>query len=159
MTVRELGADEWREARDLRLRALADTPAAFLRSLAEEQAFGDDVWRDRAAARDDRRVFVCHEGGDLVGTVVGLREGADVYLAAMWVAPSHRRRGLGRELVERVVEWARALGTAAVVLEVNEALEPAVALYERAGFRPTGARRPLPTDPGHDAVELRLELD
>ena len=40
----------------------------------------------------------------------------------------------------------------------NERLAAAVALYEQAGFRATGARRPLPTDPGHDAIELARDL-
>jgi ribosomal protein S18 acetylase RimI-like enzyme len=157
-TVRELRPDEWPEARELRLRALADAPTAFLSALEEEQAFADEVWEDRAAARADRLSLVCEADGELVGGAVGIREGADVYLVAMWVAPSHRRRGLGLELVDRIVDWTRAQGASRVRLEVNERLEPAVGLYERAGFRRTGARRPLPTDPGHDAVELTLEL-
>jgi GNAT superfamily N-acetyltransferase len=160
MTVRELRPDEWREARELRLRALADTPAAFLRTLAEEQAYGDEVWRDRAAPDERRASFVCEQDGGLVGTATGFLDPDDgeTYLVAMWVAPSHRRRGLGIELVERVCQWAASRGAARVTLEVNERLEPAVRLYARAGFRPTGGRRPLPTDPGHDALELRLEL-
>ena len=158
MTVRELRHDEWREARDLRLRALADAPRAFLSTLEDEQAYADEVWQDRAATRADRLSLVCEADGDLVGGAVGILEGADVYLVAMWVAPSHRREGLGLELVDRIVEWARAQGASRVTLEANERLEPAVGLYERAGFRRTGARRPLPTDPGHDAIELRLEL-
>ena len=158
MIVRELRPDEWRAARDLRLRSLADTPAAFLRSLAEEEAYGDDVWIGRAAARDDRRTFVCEDGGELVGTATGFREGDDVYLVAMWVAPSHRRRGVGRGLVGRVVEWAREQAARRVVLEVNARLAPAVGLYEQAGFRPTGGRSPLPTDAGRCALELELVL-
>jgi GNAT superfamily N-acetyltransferase len=158
VTVRELRPDEWREARDLRLRALADTPTAFLRTLAEEQAYGDDVWQERAAARGDRLSLVCEAGGELVGGAAGILEADDVYLVAMWVAPSHRRSGIGRALVDRIVDWARVQGAARVMLEANERLAPAVRLYESAGFCPTGARRPLPTDPGHDAIELALEL-
>jgi ribosomal protein S18 acetylase RimI-like enzyme len=156
--VRELRADEWREARELRLRALADAPTAFLRTLAEAEALGDDVWRERAAPEEGRASFVAEADGELVGSATGFVEGAEAYLVAMWVAPACRRRGVGAALVERVVAWARGLGFAYVTLEVNESLAPAVALYERAGFRPTGARRPLRSDPGRDAIELRLDL-
>jgi GNAT superfamily N-acetyltransferase len=159
VAVRELRPDEWREARDLRLRALADEPTAFLRTLAEEAAFGDDVWRDRATVRDDRATFVAEADGELVGSatcLVGPGDGAT--LVAMWVAPGHRRRGLGRALVGSAVAWAEENGAARVVLDVNERLEPAVSLYRRAGFRPTGGRLALPTQPGSDAVELSLEL-
>lgn len=160
MTVRELRPDEWREARELRLQALADTPTAFLRTLAEEQGLEDEVWRDRAAPSERHASFVCEADGKLLGTATGVIDPDDgeTYLVAMWVAPSHRRRGLGIELVERVCEWAASRGAGRVTLEVNERLEPAIRLYSRAGFRPTGGRRPLPTDPGHDALELRREL-
>jgi ribosomal protein S18 acetylase RimI-like enzyme len=158
VSVRELRPDEWREARELRLRSLAESPTAFLRTLAEEQAFGDEVWQERAAADARRGCFVAEADGGLVGSAVGIADGHEAYLAAMWVAPEYRRRGVGLALVEAVVAWARSQGSAAVTLEVNESLGPAVALYERAGFRPTGGRRPLPTDPGRDAIELRLPL-
>jgi GNAT superfamily N-acetyltransferase len=159
VTVRELRPDEWREARDVRLRALAEAPTAFLSTLEQERALVDEDWQARAAPRVDRLVLVCEVDRALVGTATGLLEGSDVQLVAMWVAPGERRRGLGLELVDRIVEWARARGASSVTLEVNERLEPAVGLYARAGFRRTGGRRPLPTDPGYDAVELRLELD
>jgi ribosomal protein S18 acetylase RimI-like enzyme len=158
--VRELRPDEWREVRALRLRALADAPRAFLSTVAEEEGYDDEVWRGRAA-RDDRRAsFVCEADGELVGGTTGIltADGAGVDLVAMWVAPTHRRRGLGKALVEHVVAWARERGATSVTLEVNEALAPALGLYRSAGFEPTGARRPLPTDPGHDALELWLDL-
>jgi ribosomal protein S18 acetylase RimI-like enzyme len=157
--VRELRPDEWREARDLRLRALADSPTAFLRTLAEAQALTDEEWRARAAADPRHASFVVEVDGGLAASATGLLEDGEALLVAMWVAPEHRRRGIGRALVEAAVAWARAQGAATVTLEVNEALAPARALYERAGFRATGARRPLPTDPGRDAIELRLDLD
>jgi ribosomal protein S18 acetylase RimI-like enzyme len=156
--VRELRPDEWREARELRLRALAEAPTAFLRTLADERAFADEVWRERAAADDRRASFVAEADGELVGTAVAFHEHEDVYLGGMWVAREYRRAGVGTALVDRIVEWARARGAESVRLEVNEALAPAVALYESAGFRPTDERRPLPTDPGRDALELRLPL-
>ena len=156
MIVRELRADEWREARDLRLRALADAPSAFLRTLAQAEALGDEVWRERAEPADGRAAFVAEAAGELVGSATGFVEGGEAYLVAMWVAPAHRRHGAGAALVERGVEWARGAGFARVTLSVNETLEPAVALYTRAGFRPTGGRQPLPS--GDDAIELRLDL-
>jgi ribosomal protein S18 acetylase RimI-like enzyme len=158
VTIRELRPEEWRKGKHVRLRALADSPTAFLRTFAEEQAFDDEVWQDRAARRPERLSLVCEDEGELVGVAGGGLEGADGYLFSMWVAPSHRRQGLGLALVGRIVEWADSQGAARVTLEVNERHEPAVRLYERAGFRPTGGRRPLPTDPGHDAIEMTLEL-
>lgn len=62
----------------------------------------------------------------------------DAGLYAMWVAPQHRRAGVAAALVEAVVTWARAAGFRRLRLEVADANEAAVRLYERMGFAPTG---------------------
>ena len=49
-TIRALGADEWRVYRDLRVRALADSPDAFGRTLAEEDGRLDTEWSSRLAS-------------------------------------------------------------------------------------------------------------
>ena len=53
------------------------------------------------------------------------------------IVPSRRRHGLGQELIDALLEKARAEGHAAVSLSV-EADSPAVAFYERNGFEPVG---------------------
>jgi ribosomal protein S18 acetylase RimI-like enzyme len=49
------------------------------------------------------------------------------------IVPSRRRHGVGRELLDELLESARAAGHAAVSLSV-ESDSPAVAFYERNGF-------------------------
>ncbi|HEY6961916.1 MAG TPA: GNAT family N-acetyltransferase [Gaiellaceae bacterium] len=49
------------------------------------------------------------------------------------VVPSRRRHGLGQELMDALLEAARAAGHAQVSLSV-EANSPAVSFYERNGF-------------------------
>ena len=59
----------------------------------------------------------------------------------MWVAPVARGRGVGDGLVDAVVDWARAAGYPRVVLDVGDENLPAIRLYERKGFEPTGRTR------------------
>ena len=54
----------------------------------------------------------------------------------MYVAPSARRRGIARVLLERLEQEARALGATRVVLETGVRQPDALALYERAGYEP-----------------------
>lgn len=57
-----------------------------------------------------------------------------VDIKRMWLDPDVRGRGLGRSLLDRLVDEARALGMRQVRLETNEALTEAIALYRSAGF-------------------------
>jgi ribosomal protein S18 acetylase RimI-like enzyme len=50
------------------------------------------------------------------------------------VAPGHRRRGVGRRLLEAVEAGARELGCCRITLEVREDNAPARALYARFGM-------------------------
>lgn len=83
-----------------------------------------------------------------------------LYLSALAVDPSHRGRGVGTSLLERVVAGAGRLGLR-VATDVEAENEAGRRLYERAGFRAVGARpttmrqrRIIPTE-----GMLRMELD
>jgi ribosomal protein S18 acetylase RimI-like enzyme len=164
MRVRRVEPDAWRELADVRLRALADAPTAFASTHAAEVTRSDREWRDWTAAVAsgvDAVAFVADDGERLQGLVVGherTEQPERVALVSMWVAPEARGRGLGSELVERVVEWAEDRGADAVTLWVNESNAPAIGLYERAGFTATGARQPLPSAPDLTEIELALSL-
>jgi ribosomal protein S18 acetylase RimI-like enzyme len=72
--------------------------------------------------------------GDVVVAMWRIEERAeDLYLAMIEVAPSHQGRGIGTELVRRLLERASAAGKAAR-LQVMKANPAARRLYERCGF-------------------------
>jgi len=79
-------------------------------------------------------------GGVLVGTVGLYPLSADrVELRKMYLAPSVRGRGLGKLLLERMLQEARRLRFAEVWLETNSVLKEAVGLYRKYGFVPAEA--------------------
>jgi ribosomal protein S18 acetylase RimI-like enzyme len=153
--------EEWERARDLRLRALADAPEAFARSLEEEERLSESAWRERIAPSDSRVWFIeATDDNEFVGMAVGAVDDPSktAYLFGMWVEPERRRSGIGKSLVETVIEWGRARGAVHIELEVNELARPAVALYEACGFVPTGHSRPLPSDPSATALEMARKI-
>lgn len=124
----------------MRLRALADTPSAFLTTLAEAEvepaSYWDEYARDGASAEDEA-VFLAD--GDLGMAGVFVRDAAPV-LFGMWVAPEARGQGLGRALVAAVEDWARERGFVRITLCVAAGNDAAAALYRSCGYEETGER-------------------
>jgi GNAT superfamily N-acetyltransferase len=161
MEVRQAGAADWEVLRELRLRALADTPDAFASTLEKEAAFPEQVWRRRAEGAAGLVNFIACEAGAGIGIAAIFAE-ADLpgrmHLVGMWVHPRHRRHGVARALVDQAVRWAEDHRASEVVLWVADHNIPARRLYERAGFQPTGDRQPLPSTPTVTESLLRLAL-
>ena len=161
-TVRSLAPHEWRVYRDLRLHALTDSPDAFGRTLADEEGRPDTEWMSRLEKGADSRwdlPLVAEVGGEPVGLAWGriVRSNPDVAnLYQMWVAPGHRRLGVGRMLLDSVITWARARNASYLDLGVTCGDRPAMRLYARAGFRPVGAPQPL--RPGSNLREQPMRL-
>lgn len=88
----------------------------------------------QAGAVDRTRSVVAREQGRLVGAaLVGTR--GDLWrVATMGIVPSQRRRGLGNELLSRVLAQARQHGCRELQLEVFERNSGALSLYLRHGF-------------------------
>lgn len=159
--------DDWARVREVRLAALADTPDAFWATLDEERAQPETFWRDRLE-RPDGVTFLAtlpddHRGRRDVGiTTLLLPPDGDgtALLVSVWVAPTARGRGVGEALVRAAVEVARERGRRRVMLDVGDHNTPAIRLYERLGFRPTGRTNAFPPPRSHVTEHERaLELD
>jgi ribosomal protein S18 acetylase RimI-like enzyme len=163
--VRRLAADDWQQLRATRLASLAEAPYAFGSTLSREQAFDEEIWRDRAGAG---RTFGAFDGAAMVGLATGFPDEAQPasaggrpawQLVGMWVAPSWRGQGIADRLVDAVCDLAREAGAETVVLSVTEMNGRARAFYRRLGFAPTGVRQPVrPDEPDHWQEELARPL-
>ncbi|MGO1244585.1 MAG: GNAT family N-acetyltransferase [Sphingobacteriaceae bacterium] len=59
-----------------------------------------------------------------------------VYLMDIIVAPEQRGRGIGKQLIDEVKQWASGHGVDYLELNVLSSNEPALSLYRREGFKP-----------------------
>jgi ribosomal protein S18 acetylase RimI-like enzyme len=137
----------------VRLAALRDAPHAFGSTFEAEVAFPEGRWRQRLSHRAQ---FIAVADGVAVGLVGGITPGAgtSAELVSMWVDPRCRRQGLGRHLVDAVLEWARKRGFEEVRLWVAEGNQDAQRLYSRCGFVSTKAVQLI--RPGDERLEYEM---
>ena len=153
--VRRLQSNEWTAIRDIRLRALRDSPAAFASSYEDEVGKPDSWWIDGA---DRLAWFVAEEGSTTIGVAAGMRVAERHEVISMWVDPLHRSGGTADALLAAVVDWARSDGAAGIWLAVAADNDRARHFYERAGFTATGAAKALRSRPEICTNEMRLDL-
>jgi RimJ/RimL family protein N-acetyltransferase len=139
MEIRVLGSADAEQCQALRLQALRECPTAFSSSYEEERETPlTEV--ARRLATSDTVVFGAFAERRLVGTAALHRETRRkrAHVAVVWgmyVDPDFRHRGVGRKLLERLLEHATALrGLHKVTLGVNAANPAAIALYQAVGF-------------------------
>jgi ribosomal protein S18 acetylase RimI-like enzyme len=94
--------------------------------------------------------FVARDQDAVVGAVLAGTDGRRGYLQHLAVALSHRGRGIGRALAERVIEALSLAGVAKCHLMVRRENQPARAFWEHLGW---SARDDISVmshaDPGH----------
>jgi ribosomal protein S18 acetylase RimI-like enzyme len=155
--VRMASEDDWEVMRATRLQALAESPSSFGSTLAREQEFTEDVWRERARGSATTRLFLASDHEATVGIAGVFDEGdGSAQLVSVWVSPAHRGRGVARALTTAALDFAAQRGFSTIRLWVTEGNAIARALYEHLGFTPTGNRQPLPSDPALEEHELEL---
>jgi [ribosomal protein S18]-alanine N-acetyltransferase len=86
------------------------------------------------------------------------RGGGEVHILAIATHPDHRRAGVGAALLGHALACGRATRASLATLEVRRGNTPAIALYERAGFRIVHVRKHYYQDNGEDALVMLAEL-
>jgi len=145
--------------KSLRLRALQDTPRAFSSTYADESRLTDTEWVKRAAQGSGQRsrTYLAMDTVGPCGIAGGFFDKEDstrAHLVSMWVAPTHRRLGIGGQLVNAVVDWASAEGARTLRLIVTSNNDGAIEFYKRLGFTITVEIGPYRNDPALNDLEM-----
>lgn len=94
----------------------------------------------------------------LAGYIVA-RMGADeLHINNVAVREDYRRRGIGRRLLDCILEEGKRAGATAAFLELRAGNSAALALYEECGFRITSRRKQYYSDPVEDALVMIIDL-
>jgi ribosomal protein S18 acetylase RimI-like enzyme len=150
--------------KEVRLRALQEAPFAFGSTYAKEAALLDEEWKKRAMRWSSGSAIGLlafdedHQGCGMVFSFAEELDPMRAQVVSMWVAPEVRRAGVGRRLIEGVVDWSRARAMRDVKLMVTGVNHGAIRFYEQLGFRMTGKLEDYPNDSSIKQYEMVLEL-
>jgi ribosomal protein S18 acetylase RimI-like enzyme len=164
--IRRLTSADAAAYREIRLAGLRDTPEVFGSTFARESTQPLTWFCDRLG---NSAVFGAFHLTALLGVAgLAIREGEKErhkgLLWGMYVRPDARKAGVGRRLVEAVIDHARA-HVEVIQLSVISDNQPARRLYGSLGFVEYGLERDSLKQSGryYDeilmALDLRLDLD
>jgi GNAT superfamily N-acetyltransferase len=151
VTVRRITERDAELLREIRLRALSDTPTAFGSTFAGESALATEEWQKRARDRscsEDGCTFFAFEGEVCCGIIGCFRkadEAATGTIVSMWVSPPARRQGVAGRLMAAIEHWAKGRGMTQLVLDVVSSQAPAIAFMKSAVFASRVKRGRIPT--------------
>ncbi|MGN6606780.1 MAG: ribosomal protein S18-alanine N-acetyltransferase [Jatrophihabitans sp.] len=134
----------------------------------EHEMFGTEAWsyasyRDELADKRFRAYYAAEDttdgrDGDLLGWAGVMVVGDTAQVLTVGVVPAARRRGIGQQLLDTLLDEARRRGAEQTVLEVRVDNEPALALYRRNGFADLRVRRGYYANGRVDALEMQRAL-
>ena len=85
--------------------------------------------------RDHTLFWVVREGGKPVAYLVAWNMVDHMYLANIAVEPQHRGKGLAKAMIKELIRECRRREVWWLVLDVRVSNEPAIAFYEKMGFK------------------------
>jgi ribosomal protein S18 acetylase RimI-like enzyme len=157
---------EIRPATSAEFPALADLCVAAYAPFLDGDAEYLAVLRDAAGRAAAAELLVAAEGDALLGTVTFVPDGGplgeiatpdEAEFRMLAVDPAARGRGIGTELLRRVLEESRSRGRAGVVCSSLPEMRAAHRVYERLGFRRAPQRDWSPI-PGVELLAFALRL-
>ena len=160
-TVHRVTPADAARMRALRLEMLADSPLAFLETVAQAAARPHEDYRRRIIQASHGRglaQFVADPGGRLIGHAGGTvlpEESSVTVVFAVYLTPAWRGRGVLGDLIDAVAQWSLDCGRPELMLEVVVGNDRAVRAYERLGFTDTGVRVPHPVLPALTELQMR----
>jgi ribosomal protein S18 acetylase RimI-like enzyme len=160
MEIRQLGSADAAAYRELRLAALKNSPEAFGSTFERESTQPLAWFRERLGKGP---VFGAFRSSELVGTAgfvqrAGEKEKHKGLLWGMYVRPDARNAGIGRQLIEAVIDYARD-HVELIQLSVISDNQRAQRLYAGLGFVEYGVEKNSLKQRGHYYDEILMALD
>jgi ribosomal-protein-alanine N-acetyltransferase len=127
-----------------------------------ESAPGAAAWSSTGLAEafehDASYFLLAWQGEQIAGVISGRRIADEGEILNLAVRPMCRRQGIGKTLVEALLEAFAREHAVEVFLEVRECNATAIAFYESLGFRQVGKRPCYYQNPVEGALLLKVSV-
>lgn len=166
--IRVLDEDDASAYKALRLRALKETPQAFISTFEVETkkplsgfvyelsyAQQSPIWGYYGIFIDQKLVGFCQ-----ISKVYAVKKTHIANLYNLYVDPHHRGQGLAKKLVTKVLEKAKSQNIERVFINYLSKNKSARGFYDHLGFKQCGVRPKAAKDGDEydDEVEMVLEV-
>ena len=103
--------------------------------------------------------LVSKSGDRVTGYIISWMMYDEIHILNLAVHPEFRRRGIARELINKVIRHFHQKGAKSVILEVRINNKSAQNLYSKLGFRILRIRKKYYSDTGEDAIVMCMDLN
>ena len=142
------------------------TPDDLTQVMAIEQVAFSNPWTlemvKKELTQDWSTILLAEEpegrGWKVLGFSIFWLVADEIHVLNVATAVPHRRRGIGRAVMEATLDYGRAHRCRIASLEVRRGNEGALGLYKALGFKPVGMRPNYYTDDREDAVVMVRDL-
>lgn len=129
---------------------------------AIEASDGDAHWScaqfEKELEGEFRRFFLAVEASDVLGYAGYWKADSEAQITNLVVRKEYRCKGIGRRLIEFLLDCARSEMCNTCTLEVRKSNAHAQSLYKSVGFEVKGTRAKIYQNPIEDAVMMEKTL-
>ncbi len=130
-----------------------------------EQSANDFPWQKKSfedSLKTGHEAWVFYDPSDeIVGFAIVQRVLDEAHLLNICVKPAMQGRGLGKVILQHVIDYANSLSSVIILLEVRRSNERAQRLYLQTGFNEMSVRKAYypATEGREDAILMAMDLD
>ena len=126
----------------------ASFPAPWTESMFRQEV--EETWLSRS--------YIARLDGEVAGYIIAWFLRGEAHILNLAVSKDFQRRGVGRTLLQHVIDLAEKADHHMATLEVRASNDPAKLLYVTMGFAPVGIRRRYYRDNDEDAIVMVRRL-
>jgi len=136
LQAHKVDINEWDKLRDIRTRAIIDSPQAFGDTLEETLARTEDQWKGWIR----NNIYVVEDNARFVASATWWKKHPEYgdYIVGVWTDSKYRGKGLNKKLFEQIFTDAKSAGVTKISLHVNIDQLAAVNSYKNLGFEIAG---------------------